>query len=112
MEIGERIHPASAAAWRAWLEQHHGARKDIWLIVPKKGAATPGVSYAAAVEEALCFGWIDSQMRGVNDQVYALRFTPRRRGSTWAASTRSLAARLIAEGRMAPAGLAVLPTDL
>lgn len=112
MDIGERFVARSAAEWRAWLEENHAVRPDIWLILYKKGTGETGVRYEEAVEEALCFGWVDSQMKSVDSRCYALRFSPRRKASNWSATNRTLAARLIEEGRMTDAGLAVLPADI
>jgi uncharacterized protein YdeI (YjbR/CyaY-like superfamily) len=78
----------------------------VWLLIAKKGATRPGVSLVDATEEALCFGWIDSAMRPVDEERYALRYTPRRPKSNWSAVNKERVARLIRDGRMTEAGLA------
>jgi uncharacterized protein YdeI (YjbR/CyaY-like superfamily) len=92
------------AAWRAWLAEHHGDPAGVWLVTAKKG--TPGVSRDEALEEALCYGWIDGQARKNDDTTYLQRYTPRRRGSAWSQRNVKIVARLTAEGRMHEAGLA------
>jgi len=94
------------AAWRRWLQFNHDAAAGVWLKFAKKGSPAKTVTYGEAVEEALCFGWIDGQSRRLDEHFYLQRFTPRRRRSVWSQINRQKATRLIAEGRMAPAGLA------
>ena len=98
-------HP-DQVSWRAWLETHHAGADGAWLKLAKKGAPTPTVTYAQAVEEALCYGWIDGQARRLDEHFYLQRFTPRRPRSVWSQINREKAERLIAAGRMHPAGLA------
>jgi uncharacterized protein YdeI (YjbR/CyaY-like superfamily) len=100
------------AAWRRWLEAHHAGASEVWIVYFKKGTGTPSVTYPEALEEALCFGWIDGVRRRVDEERFTQRFTPRREGSRWSEVNRRHARRLLAEGRMAPAGLARLPADL
>lgn len=97
-----------AAAWRAWLEEHHDTEREVWLVLLKVHVDRPSVSYEEAVMEALCFGWIDGMLRRVDDESHMLRFTPRKPGSVWAASNKARVGRLIAEGRMRPEGLALV----
>ena len=111
MEIGETLLVHERQEWREWLAAHIHTHKEIWLVFYKKSAQRTGISLAEATEEALCFGWVDSQSKGINAETYALRFTPRRPKSQWTAGNRALAARLISEGLMTEAGLAVLPAD-
>lgn len=92
--------------WRAWLKRHHARASAVWLVVLKKHTGKPSVRYEEAVQEALCFGWIDGKIRRIDDERYAQRFTPRRKGSLWSALNRRRAERLIKEGLMLPAGLA------
>jgi uncharacterized protein YdeI (YjbR/CyaY-like superfamily) len=93
------------AQWRRWLTRN-GAKSDgIWMRFAKKGSAAKTISYAEAVEEALCFGWIDSQVRTLDDQFYLQRFTPRRPRGVWSKINVERVERLIAEDRMTPAGL-------
>jgi uncharacterized protein YdeI (YjbR/CyaY-like superfamily) len=93
-------------AWRRWLEVNHQRVDGVWLKFAKKGSPTPTVSYGEALEEALCFGWIDGQVRRFDEHFYLQRFTPRRARSQWSQNNREKAERLIGEGRMQAAGLA------
>jgi len=93
-------------AWRDWLEAHHASQDGAWLKFAKKNSPHRTVAYAEAVEEALCFGWIDGQARGHDEHFYLQRFTPRRRRSKWSQINVEKAERLIAAGRMHPSGLA------
>ena len=98
-----------APAWRAWLRQHCGEEAGVWLVLAKKGTTKPtSLSYDAALEEALAHGWIDGQVRRRDDATYFQRFTPRRRRSAWSQRNVALAERLVAEGRMHPAGAAAI----
>jgi uncharacterized protein YdeI (YjbR/CyaY-like superfamily) len=94
------------AELEAWLEGHHASAEGVWLQIAKKGKAEPTVTYPEAVELALCFGWIDSQKRGLDDRYFLQRFTPRRPRGRWSRINRDKAEQLIAAGRMRPAGLA------
>jgi uncharacterized protein YdeI (YjbR/CyaY-like superfamily) len=97
------------AAWRAWLEEHHGDSGGVWLTLAKKGAAAPtSLSYDEALEEALCHGWIDGQLRGGDQCSYRQRFTPRGPRSGWSKRNVAIAERLIAEGRMRASGQAAV----
>lgn len=96
---------ADAAAWRAWLEGHHHEPAGVWLVVAKKGTSEPtSLTYDQALDEALCHGWIDGQVRRRDERTYAQRFTPRRVRSPWSQRNVGLAERLTAAGRMHPAG--------
>jgi uncharacterized protein YdeI (YjbR/CyaY-like superfamily) len=90
----------------AWLEENHASCEGVWLKIAKKGAAEPSVTYAEALQLALCFGWIDSQKRGFDDQHFLQRFTPRRPRGRWSRINREKAEVLIEAGEMRPAGLA------
>jgi uncharacterized protein YdeI (YjbR/CyaY-like superfamily) len=96
------------AAWRAWLEANHAAARSVIVAHLKRGAPGPGISYDDAVEEALCFGWIDSRGGGLDQHHSWLTFTPRRKGGNWARSNRERVGRLAAAGLMTPAGQAVI----
>ncbi len=100
------VEPRSRAEWRAWLEVHHAESPGIWLAVGKKGNTVTTLTYEDAVEEALCFGWIDSTTKRLDDHRFKQLFTPRKPGGTWARSNKQRIERLIAQGRMTPAGLA------
>jgi uncharacterized protein YdeI (YjbR/CyaY-like superfamily) len=103
---GEPIHFAAVENWRSWLEQNHATEADVWLTIYKKHSETPSVTVQEAMQEAICFGWIDSSMQPIDGERYALRFTPRRKTSNWSERNKGWAARLIEEGRMTEAGLA------
>jgi uncharacterized protein YdeI (YjbR/CyaY-like superfamily) len=94
------------AAWRKWLRKHHADSPGVRLKLAKKGSGHTTLSHSEALEEALCFGWIDGQVGRFDEHFYLIRFTPRRPGSVWSQINREKATRLIAEGRMHPAGLA------
>ena len=97
----------SAEAWERWLEAHHADTDEgVWLRLPKKAHADTGPGYLEAVEVALCFGWIDGQSRRLDDTAQQIRFTPRRKRSVWGKINIERAERLLAEGRMRPAGVA------
>lgn len=101
----ERVEVASLAEWRAWLAAHHGQRESIWLVRWKKGRG-PHLAYGDVVDEALCWGWIDSLPRKLDDDRSMLLLSPRKKGSAWSAVNKAKVARLMAAGRMQVAGLA------
>ena len=107
-QIGETLFAPDAAAWRAWLEEHHADRSEIWLVLLKKRVHEPCVTLGEATEEAVAYGWVDSVERRIDERSHALRFTPRRPGSQWAQSNKDRVEKLLREGRMAPAGLAAV----
>jgi uncharacterized protein YdeI (YjbR/CyaY-like superfamily) len=93
------------AAFAAWLERNHAQSQGVWLKLAKKASQTKTVTYAEAVEEALCYGWIDGQVARHDESFYLQRFTPRRKRSAWSRINRDKATRLIEQKRMKPAGL-------
>ncbi len=95
----------SSEAWREWLTEHHASSQGVWLKVPKKVAAGKSVSYVDALEEAMCYGWIDSQKRPFDGEYSLQRFTPRGPRSKWSRINTERAEALAAAGRMQPAGL-------
>lgn len=98
---------ANVAKWRAWLRRNHAKSDGVWLIIAKKGTTEPtSLRYDEALEEALCQGWIDGQVKSRDDGTFQQRWTPRRARSIWSARNVGIATRLIEEGRMQPAGLA------
>jgi uncharacterized protein YdeI (YjbR/CyaY-like superfamily) len=98
-----------ASAWAAWLEGQHATSDGIWLALAKQGGNPPTrLTYQSALEEALCYGWIDGQVRRFDADSYRQRFTPRRKRSAWSKRNVGLAERLIDEGRMKPAGQAAV----
>jgi len=112
MEIGETLYVTNRDDFRSWLEKHHKSKKEIWLIQYKKATKKPSLNYMEAVEEALCFGWIDGLEKSMDAERYALRFSPRRPRSNWTETNKERARRLIAAGKMTEAGLATLPPDM
>lgn len=96
-----------ATAWRRWLGKHHAQPEGVWLVLAKKGTTKPtSLTYDKALDEALCYGWIDGQAGRRDEGTYRQRFTPRRRRSAWSKRNTDRAERLLAEGRMHPAGIA------
>ena len=96
---------SSREAWETFLEERHATSDGLWLKLAKKDSGIESVTYAQAVEVALCYGWIDGQMRGFDEYYYLQRFTPRRTRSKWSKVNRVKVSRLIEDGRMKPAGL-------
>lgn len=96
----------SAEAFRSWLDKHHAQPNGIRLKIAKKGTGVASVTYSEALDEALCYGWIDGQREAFDETWFVQRFTPRRARSRWSKINRERVERLIAEGRMQPAGLA------
>jgi uncharacterized protein YdeI (YjbR/CyaY-like superfamily) len=96
---------ASRAKWKAWLEKNHATSPGVWLEIAKKGSALTSVSYAEAIEIALCYGWIDGQKAAADDDRWRQRFTPRKPRSRWSKINREKATELIDRGDMKPAGL-------
>ena len=96
------------ATWRAWLEANHATSTGAWLVTWRTRSGRVGLDYEAAIEEALCFGWVDSTGGRVDDDRGKLYFAPRKPRSGWAATNKARVERLIAAGRMAPAGLAAI----
>src|SRR5689334_14962921 len=100
------LYVTGRAQWRAWLEENHASEREVWLVYYKKHTNRPRIPYDDAVEEALCFGWIDSIVKRMDDEKFAQKFTPRRDGSRWSALNTRRVRKLIQEGRMTEAGLA------
>jgi len=109
MEIGETFYAKERSEWRRWLSENHATKTEIWLISYGKSSGKPSVLYLHAVEEALCFGWIDGIAKKVDEERTAQRFTPRRPKSNWTELNKERARRLIAAGLMTDAGRAKLP---
>lgn len=112
MQIGETLYVTDRDDFRKWLIENHQTKKEIWLIQYKKATKKPSIDYVEAVEEAICFGWIDNIEKGMDSECFALRFSPRRPKSNWTNTNKDRARRMIAEGRMSPAGRAILPPDV
>jgi uncharacterized protein YdeI (YjbR/CyaY-like superfamily) len=101
----------TSAQWRAWLAKHQDSESEVWLIFHKRHTGQASIAYEDAVNEALCFGWIDSLIKRLDDARYARKFTPRKPDSRWSTANRIRYARLRAAGRLTPAGLKLTPTD-
>ena len=123
MEIGKTLRVTTRKAWRAWLEKNHARKKEIWLVYATKKSGKGRVPYSDAVEEALCFGWIDGTMKSIDENYFAQRFSPRRSAKSQLSETnKERVRRLIRAGLMTPAGLEkirgrmsekfVLPADI
>ena len=100
------VRPKSLEEWRAWLTEHHGRGEGVWLITYKKGSQHPRLEYEEAVTEAICFGWIDSKPRKLDDARSMLWYAPRKAGSGWSRLNKDRVARAISTRRMTAAGLA------
>jgi uncharacterized protein YdeI (YjbR/CyaY-like superfamily) len=101
----EDFHPATRAEWRDWLAEHYDSAEGVWFVYYKKASGKPRVSYDEAVEEALCYGWIDSLPRKVDDERSKLLFTPRKPKSVWSKPNKERIERMIEQGLMTEAGL-------
>jgi uncharacterized protein YdeI (YjbR/CyaY-like superfamily) len=106
MGMFKTLHVTNRDEWRAWLAKHHASETEVWLIYYKKQSGQPRIPYDHAVEEALCFGWIDSLVKRIDDQKFAQKFTPRRDCTRWSALNKRRVRKLIKEGRMTEVGLA------
>ncbi len=112
MKITSIFYPPSRKEWRQWLKKNHLAKKEIWLIYYKKHSSKPRIPYNDAVEEALCFGWIDSTVKTVDKDSFAQRFSPRNPKSGWSELNKERARKLLREGKMTIAGKKLLPEDV
>ena len=97
--------------WRNWLADHYDSESEIWLVFSKRHSGQASIAYEDALDEALCFGWVDSLIKRLDDARYARKFTPRKPDSKWSAVNRKHYARLKASGRLKPPGLNRAPTD-
>jgi len=107
-----RFHARDREEWRVWLERYHATKPEVWLVYAKKHTGRPSVRYAEAVEEALCFGWIDTTVNRLDADHYVQRFTPRTNTRNWSKLNRERFRRMVEEGRMTDAGRVKLPTDV
>jgi uncharacterized protein YdeI (YjbR/CyaY-like superfamily) len=98
------------AQWRAWLAKHHASESEVWLIFHKQHTGVTSIDYKDALDEALCFGWVDSLVKRLDDRRFARKFTPRRADSRWSAVNRKRYAELEAAGRLKPPGKERPPT--
>ncbi|MCX6778575.1 MAG: YdeI/OmpD-associated family protein [Candidatus Micrarchaeota archaeon] len=108
MKIGKTLYVSDRKAWRAWLAENYDREKEIWLVYPKKHTGKPRILYNDAVEEALCFGWIDSIVKRIDGEKFAQRFSPRRPTSQLSQMNKERIRRMISEKRMTKAGLAAV----
>jgi len=106
MKITQTFTAPDRATWREWLEQHGSIEMEVWLVYFKTGTGKPTITYEESLEEALCFGWVDSIIQKIDEEKYARKFTPRNLGSKWSELNKHLVARLVREGRMTEAGMA------
>jgi uncharacterized protein YdeI (YjbR/CyaY-like superfamily) len=97
--------------WRNWLAGHHDSESEVWLVFHKRHTGRPSIAYQDALDEALCFGWVDSLIKRLDEARYARKFTPRKPDSKWSTVNRKHYARLKVSGRLKPAGLNRAPTD-
>ncbi len=106
------LRAGTRAQWRTWLKRNHDREPEVWLVFAKKASGHRTVSYVEAVEEALCFGWIDTTANPLDHDFYLQRFTPRRNVQKWSAINLERFDRMVAEGKMTAAGLAKRPADV
>jgi uncharacterized protein YdeI (YjbR/CyaY-like superfamily) len=109
-KVTRALYVHRGADWRAWLRKHHKTSREIWLVYYRKDSGKPRISYNDAVDEALCFGWIDSTVKKIDADRNAQRFTPRRPGAPTSEMNKARARRLVRERRMTPAGLKAIGT--
>lgn len=112
MQITETLYVADRRGWRKWLSENHSTKSEVWLVYYRKGSGKPRIAYDDAVEEALCFGWIDGIEKRLDDESSAQRFTPRKAKSNWSELNKERARRLIERGEMTEAGLVKLGNAL
>jgi uncharacterized protein YdeI (YjbR/CyaY-like superfamily) len=105
MKISDELYVTSRSDWHDWLRRNHDAKKEVWLIFYKKHTGKPSILYDDAVEEALCFGWIDSIIKKIDDEKFARKFILRKSGSKWSELNKERARKMIEEGKMTEAGL-------
>lgn len=104
--------PSKPTDWRTWLEQNHDREQEVWLVYRKAGHGRANIDYESSVEEALCFGWIDSIIQKIDEEKYARKFTPRRMESKWSEANQRRVLKVIREGRMTEAGMAKVRFDV
>jgi uncharacterized protein YdeI (YjbR/CyaY-like superfamily) len=111
MEITKTYYPKKRSDWRKWLEKNHKKEKEIWLFFYKKHTGKQRISYGDAVEEALCFGWIDSTVKRIDEEKYCQKFSPRNNNSVWSELNIKRVKKLIKEGKMTDAGMVKFKSD-
>lgn len=105
---GKQLYMANRQEWRAWLGENHDKEKEVWLVYFKKHTGKPSIPYDDAVEEALCFGWIDSLVHTIDDERYTQKYTPRKAKSIWSELNKTRVQKMIEQGKMTPAGLKLI----
>ncbi len=108
MKTSNEVYAKDRNQWRTWLQENHSTSNEVWLIFYKKTSGKPSVGYEEAVEEALCFGWIDSLKKSVDSIRYKQKFTPRKKGSLWSESNKKRVNRLIKDGLMREPGMVLI----
>jgi uncharacterized protein YdeI (YjbR/CyaY-like superfamily) len=111
LDDAPHVETSDRATWRGWLEANHATARGVWLVTWRAGSGKVGLDYEAAVEEALCFGWVDSLIRRLDADRYARKFTPRKSDAFWSDSNRRRYAKVDALGLIAPAGRERAPSD-
>jgi uncharacterized protein YdeI (YjbR/CyaY-like superfamily) len=106
----ETFYPTTQRAWRAWLKAHHDKKESVWLVMYKKECNKPTIDWSGAVDEALCFGWVDSIRKSIDQERFMNFFTRRKPKGTWSKINKDKVKQLIDEGRMTPAGLKAIET--
>jgi uncharacterized protein YdeI (YjbR/CyaY-like superfamily) len=106
MRKAEELYFGDRKDWRTWLTENHETKKEVWLVYYKKDSGKPSIPYDCSVEEALCFGWVDSIIRRIDDEKFARKFTPRKAVSKWSEANKKRVEEMIRAGKMMPAGLA------
>jgi uncharacterized protein YdeI (YjbR/CyaY-like superfamily) len=105
MKMTEELYVANRNGWRAWLRENHDIKNEIWLIYYKRHTGRPSIPYGDSVEEALCFGWVDSIIKKIDYEKFARKFTPRKSSSKWSETNKQRARKMIEDGKMTKAGL-------
>jgi uncharacterized protein YdeI (YjbR/CyaY-like superfamily) len=112
METGETLTVITGEEFRRWLADHHRSKEEIWLVFHYRRTGKPTIAYNDAVEAAICYGWIDSQLNRMDDERFVRRFSPRRPQSHWSRYNKERALRMLREGKMTEAGMVTLPADV
>jgi uncharacterized protein YdeI (YjbR/CyaY-like superfamily) len=112
VKTGETLTVVTRDEFRQWLADHHQSKKEIWLVFYRKRTGKPTIAYNDAVEEAICYGWIDGQLNRLDDERFVRRFSPRRERSHWSKYNRERALRMLRGGKMTETGMAALPADI
>ena len=112
MKITKSFAPKNQTDWRKWLEKNHHREKEVWLVYFKPASGKSNIDYESSVEEALCFGWIDSIIQKIDENKYARKFNPRGMESKWSETNKRRVVKVVREGRMTEAGMAKVTFDI